>query len=927
MSFEPARNSFDVLSPELLIKITSFLDWRSLIRLSSVNTRWRAFIQDCGSWGKLDRMDMTTEQADLPWDQILNLMNRTPVVRRLAVSTFPDLIVPQVARLCPHIKELIVKIPEGGSRVSLSAVTNAYPGLEVLEITAARSFGDLVSNRGTAFLLEHAKQLRRLVFRNVANIVDFANDQGVPVVSTSLREVTIGACAIPNLASITDACPSLEQLHLRDLDTNSFPTIDGLDGVIPSCECLILENCSNVRNINFIPPEGETLCVKKLCLLGCSNLEELNVNSSALASLEVEVCPLLTNVAVRNTVIEELDLSNGVSRLEYLNLDGRHFKSLNVSHCNLRDSGVQISGPLQSLNLFESGLSVNQIESMVAQLSRTSNLQCLEIGKFSSRMLSLNSNTLETLIVRDASSVASIDVFLPKLNTFIFRKGGRELDIDEVLRNLPCLQHLELTDMISFHGDCRRIWTSNCQLRTLMVRRCQLNSFWMHDIPTIESLTLESCNKLRSVSIIGCTNLVQLSTNWSDVRQLVIRNTNSLQTLSTVNCRFDLIEVSSTSLLQLHELCASLASDSTFVLRCPQLEFLHLDRCTGVNTEILTRVLQGCQFLSTLKLFGCKNVSSVMIPPCVQQLDIRGMRQLKEIHFAENHTSLEALHLYDTCLTHDALKSLMLNFRHTLKSLSLGGCTNEIIALCVDMPVLTEFNLERCTHLSTLQMNCTNLSSVRILGCPHLASLLVKLSNLSTISRLSEPLFPVQSLTLVTERCPAAELLQTGFPNLQTLSLYVEYDHISIPYISNLVDCCLTIRKLQVSEECFGSLWGSKTKDKKMVVARKVLTGKGISSQSFVDIRHSTSGDTFRVNLQLHRSVSDLKKAIELRTGIPEYAQQLVFRSRKIESSTLLETLQISPNETMYLMGPHPKKAKDQISPLVIVEATQLPCI
>lgn len=43
-----------------------------------------------------------------------------------------------------------MKIPEGGSRVSLSAVTNAYPGLEVLEITAARSFGDLVSNRGVA---------------------------------------------------------------------------------------------------------------------------------------------------------------------------------------------------------------------------------------------------------------------------------------------------------------------------------------------------------------------------------------------------------------------------------------------------------------------------------------------------------------------------------------------------------------------------------------------------------------------------------------------------------------------------------------------------------------------------------------------------------------------------------------------------------
>lgn len=110
-----------------------------------------------------------------------------------------------------------------------------------------------------------------------ANIVDFANDQGVPVVSTSLREVTIGACAIPNLASITDACPSLEQLHLRDLDTNSFPTIDGLDGgmhcivsfcshfnviVIPSCECLILENCSNVRNINFVPPEGEVRILK-----------------------------------------------------------------------------------------------------------------------------------------------------------------------------------------------------------------------------------------------------------------------------------------------------------------------------------------------------------------------------------------------------------------------------------------------------------------------------------------------------------------------------------------------------------------------------------------------------------------------------------------------------------------------------------------
>lgn len=300
--------------------------------------------------------------------------------------------------------------------------------------------------------------------------------------NTALQSLTVLDCPLlrnmpintAKLASLQlSSCPQLLENHINDLCNSSQNLLD-----------------IDLSNVNLTILNMNGLNLKKLSLIDCANLAQIQTQTSTLESLLITNCNSLQDSAFstifqHNASIITLEISNcsGLNNLNLRNLGNlrtvKIMSCVGLSNLDMKDTSIKAlilskCGNLNSLTLTKTieYLELTHLKLLKIDFSSIRNLQMLSLKQVEN-LTSINFNKL--------SCLKKVKICICDLNEANFQK-------------LP-------------------------QLKAVEIKQCNIKQIFIGNSDNIEVIDLTGCSSLqqlnikklpylREITLIGCPNLL-----------------------------------------------------------------------------------------------------------------------------------------------------------------------------------------------------------------------------------------------------------------------------------------------------------------------------------------------------------------------------------------------------------------------------------
>lgn len=233
-------------------------------------------------------------------------------------------------------------------------------------------------------------------------------------------------------------------------------------------------------------------------------------------------------------------------------------------------------------------------------------------------------------------------------------------------------------------------------------------------LPMLTKFDLSGSQKLTGNNAFNIQNLFTSSTkDVSELRVIDLSNTKFSDNTGTLTLNFNIVEdgtiTEKTKFQKLQEINLSNSCVTSVTLpRVPLAKF------TCDHSKIETLNLQDQNFLNTLDLSGCANLSNVVIASC---------SSLGSLTFGSDHSNLSNVTVQQcqgfeefTCTYNNNVRSINLLDCSTLKTVTIKNCTNLTSVNLAACKNLERINLEGCTKLTSLTLPKDTLPYVSYLN-------------------------------------------------------------------------------------------------------------------------------------------------------------------------------------------------------------------
>ncbi|CAH9128406.1 unnamed protein product [Cuscuta epithymum] len=278
---------------ELLLRIVSLLDDRTVIVASGVCTGWK----DAISWG-LTQLSLSwckKKMNQLVLSLVCKFTNLRVLVLRQGFPQLQDNAVEAISNCCHELQDLDLSKSFKLTDRSLYALAQGCPNLTKLNISGCSAFND----SAIAYLSEHCRKLE--VF-NLCGCVRGATDKALKAIGyfcNRLRSVNLGWCdeiSDEGVMSLAYGCPDLRALDLCGCVLITDESVIALANNCPHLRSLGLYYCQNItdRAMYSLAHKHEIWPSMKKKKSGRKNAGE-----EGLMNLNISQCTALTPPAVQ----------------------------------------------------------------------------------------------------------------------------------------------------------------------------------------------------------------------------------------------------------------------------------------------------------------------------------------------------------------------------------------------------------------------------------------------------------------------------------------------------------------------------------------------------------------------------------------------------------------------------------------------------
>ncbi|KAH9621539.1 hypothetical protein KSS87_005866 [Heliosperma pusillum] len=230
---------------ELLLRILSFVDDKTVIRVSGVCCGWREAIclgltRLCLSWCKNNMNDLVLTLAP-------KFTRLQTLILRQDKPQLEDSAVESIANFCHDVRELDLRKSFKLTDRSLHVLAHGCPNLTKLNISGCTAFND----SGIAYLTSFCKKLKSL---NLCGCVRATTDRALQAIAyncSELQTLNLGWCEKVGdlgVTSLANGCPNLRALDLCGCVLITDESVIALANRCPHLRSLGLYYCQNITD-------------------------------------------------------------------------------------------------------------------------------------------------------------------------------------------------------------------------------------------------------------------------------------------------------------------------------------------------------------------------------------------------------------------------------------------------------------------------------------------------------------------------------------------------------------------------------------------------------------------------------------------------------------------------------------------------------
>ncbi|KAF5809439.1 putative F-box domain, leucine-rich repeat domain superfamily, F-box-like domain superfamily [Helianthus annuus] len=239
------KREWEEIQLELLMKIVSFMDDRTVIVASGICSRWRNVI--CSELTRISLSWCTNNMNKL----VLSLAPKLTKLRGLTLrQKFEPLLdddtVETIANNCHDLEDLDLSRNSKLGDPSLSALARGWPNLTKLNISDCSGFSD----DGLEFVSSRCRKLKILNLSGCGKAVTHKALKAIGDNCRQLESINLGKCPRVDDAGVMSLVYGCPDLHVVDLD-HCFEITD--ESVIA-----LANNCLHLRSLNLYGCENIT---------------------------------------------------------------------------------------------------------------------------------------------------------------------------------------------------------------------------------------------------------------------------------------------------------------------------------------------------------------------------------------------------------------------------------------------------------------------------------------------------------------------------------------------------------------------------------------------------------------------------------------------------------------------------------------------
>lgn len=817
---ESGLSLLEYMPAGVLLEIFKFLDWNNICQVACTCTKFRDVCQSATLWLQLKELDFRMCAVPDP-EKILNTLKRTPNACHLILGdvlidgtcselqTQDDNLSPSdrfllnALKLCPRITRLDLYM-ENISDLSVDAICGKCTELQSLEI---HSNGKITTEAMCELVSLHTG-LKEILMDSCEEIRFPEIKHTDPQKHLNLQKISLQGQMVmtENIRTLLRSCPLLKSLDLTATDclnTFNMEITQGHGCGLDCLETVILQACTGLQTVDLpYCPNLELLDVSF-----CRQLVEVTATTPRLKKLQVQGCEKLKKINLSSSDLSELQCQE-MAELDTLHVGSGSLQALDLLNCK-RLSTEQLLGALVSRKCL-SWLNISGCKNIPPSdvcdtlLVELSGLQTLLYGGHSWNNVRLTSQTLTQFQFVDCINTSCVLLDMPHLEDLSLSKCRDFVEqelVDSILHGrlltrlqglesikttyreqsvfqsggVPELHTLRCHDLPGIHGDVlSHGLTKFSYLACVELVHCTfLEHLSVIGWPSLETLRVESCNRLRQLTVQHVDTLHTLYAKWCSMVDHCLVDAVQLCSMDVTGTNFAHLCIICNKLHTLHLNGVCTQPTHTLQIRCNCLEKLSISKCDRLSDETVNDIFTHSPNLKAFTLMGSLSVSNLTIPVGIEECSLTGHRALRQVTL-----KLPAI-IHSLSLNHlpkfvpDQRQMLLEQCRVTLKNLELRAIAGETI-LSIRLPKLQCLTLYQGLQLVALEVNCPVLKYLRIQGCPKLSSLMLHVESVTQVQVLhSPPLLALRNLMLYSKQVVhLARVLAHYCPHLVELTLW-----------------------------------------------------------------------------------------------------------------------------------------------------------
>jgi len=505
-------------------------------------------------------------------------------------------------------------------------------------------------------------------------------------------------------------------------------------------ECIELtavdfRGCSELKEIGYCA-FSDCNALKTVNLRGCGELTEVDLNSTAITSIDLSPTPKLTKIDLRDTGITSIDLSS-CQKIEHIRFGRcKKLKSVNLTGCSeltqvylgvTAISKIDLSTcPKVNMVGFEGCKKLVSVNLSGCRLEQIYDYQFADCSAL--KTITLTGCRELTRVDLSNTAITSIDLSTcPKIEYIKFKDCKKLKSV-----NLTGCSRLKDISELVFKG-CSALETVNLtgcsELTKIDLEYTAMKNIDLSTCPKMKVISLRYCRNLESVNLRGCEELTEVDlpdtaitsidlSSCPKIKDIDFRDCENLESVNLRGCgELTHVFLTRTAITSIDLSTCSKVKQIDFS-DCKNLESVNLTGCSellSVNlseTSITSINLSSCPKVIWISFYDCKKLENVNLRGCgeleeINKYTFKGCRALEIV----NLKGCSKLKKIDTDIFEDC---------KLLKTVNLTGCS-ELSKVVLSYTAITSIDLSTCPKVNWISFtNCKNLENVNLTGCNEL---------------------------------------------------------------------------------------------------------------------------------------------------------------------------------------------------------------